>query len=69
MGDDRGAFHYKKKWDVEKAVKKLSHRVDFATGLEKYEIQDCWRTIYAYIGMLELELKSYHRKEDNGICI
>ena len=69
MEDEKGSFHFRKKWNIDKAIKKVERAVNHYDGLDKYEVRDGWYSLKAYIGTLEIEVKSYHRKEEDGICI
>ena len=69
MEDEKGSFHFKKKWNRDEAVKKIALAVYRYDGLDKYEVRDGWYSLRAYIGTLEIELESYKRKEKDGVRV
>lgn len=63
------SFDFKDKWNIDMAIKKVERAVNHYDGLDKYEARDGWHSLKAYIGTLEIELKSYYRKAKDGIRI
>lgn len=62
MEDEKGSFHFKKKWNIDEAVKKVTLAVYRYDGFDKYEVRDGWYSLRAYIGTLEIELKNAQEK-------
>lgn len=63
------AFEAREKWEIDKALKEVKHAVEVYSGMNRYEKLHSWHTLIAYISLLEIELKSYHRKEKDGLCV
>ena len=63
------AFEARKKWEIDKAMKDVKHAVEVYSGLSRYEKLQSWHSLVAYVGLLEIELESYHRKEQDGLRV
>ena len=59
----------KEKWEIDKAMKHMQRLADNDYGLNRFKSYDSWRSINAYICLLELEIESYKRKIKDGICV
>lgn len=59
----------KAKWEVNKALIRMRHLVEADYHVNKFESYEYWHSIKAYIGLLEMELESYKRKEKDGLRI
>ena len=69
MEDEKGSFHFRKKWKVDDAIRLVERAVRNHSGLDRYEVLDGWHSLKAYMATLEIEVRSYHRKEEDGICV
>lgn len=58
------AFDFREKWNIDKALKDVKHAVEVYSGLNRYEALLSWRNLVAYIGMLEVDLRSTKEKLD-----
>ena len=58
------AFEAREKWNVGKALKAVKHAVETHSGLNRYEKLASWKTLVAYISLLELDLKNAKEKLD-----
>ena len=54
----------KEKWEIDKALEKINHVVERQAGLDRYEAMEHWKSIVAYIGILELQVEADRRKEN-----
>ena len=59
----------KKKWEIDKALKRMQRLAENDYSLNRFKSYDSWRSINAYICLLELEIESYKRKAKDGICV
>lgn len=59
----------KKKWEIDKAMKHVQRLAEADHSLNKFKSYDSWRSVKAYICLLELELESYRRKEKDGVRV
>lgn len=68
MEEDYGVFHFKNKWDVDKALELLQF-IAYKPG-NYNTLGKAFESVKAYIGILEIEVKSYYNKEkENGLRI
>ena len=59
----------KRKWEIDKAMKHMQRLAGNDYSLNRFKSYDSWRSINAYICLLELELESYKRKERDGVRV
>ena len=59
----------KKKWEIDKAMKHMQRLADNDYSLNRFKSYDSWRSINAYVCLLELEIESCKRKIKDGIGV
>ena len=59
----------KRKWEIDKAMKHVQRLAENDYSLNRFKSYDSWRSINAYICLLELELESCKRKEKDGVRV
>ena len=59
----------KRKWEIDKARKRMQRLAENDRSFNRFDSYDSWRSINAYICLLELEIESYKRKERDGVRV